>query len=135
MRRAGALALAALLLAAVQPAAAQAPPTGRPKVDETTQLFCKGDSGDIEFMKYASLGTVMRRYAERFAFSLSLDGALRSIKFSNDQVPYFITYETQPYTDDTGRTGLALLSMHLSLENLDEVVTGTTMCYFTQQGK
>ena len=129
LKTTGAALILALLGAA--PAMAQAPPA----IDEATVLFCKGDSGEIELMRYASLGTVMRRFGERFNFSATIAPDLTSMKFSNTETDFFISYETQPYRDEAGRSGLALLSMHISLQNIDETVKGTAMCYFSQQGK
>ncbi len=133
LRAALALILAASAAGLARPAAAQ--PATAAALDETTQLFCKDNTGEIQPLKYVSLGTVMRRYAARFMFTLSADQGLRALRFSNTETPFFISYVTEPYRDDTGRAGLALLSMHLSLENFDEDIKGTDMCYFTQFGK
>ena len=132
-RAALALILAAAALGLAHPATAQ--PTSPEALDDTTQLFCKDATGEIQPMKYASLGTVVRRYAERFSFTLSIDPGMKAMKFSNATTPFFISYVIQPYRDDAGHTGLALLSMHMSLENFDEELKGNDMCYFTQFGK
>ena len=125
----------ALLAAALAAGAAhaQAPPA----LDDNTLLFCKGDSGDIRPMTYANLGTVVRRYASRFSFNLTVQpGPPLTLVFSDPaNTPYSVTYQAQPYTDDTGRKGVAVLSMHLFLDNADREVTGTPMCYFTEFGR
>ncbi len=46
-----------------------------------------------------------------------------------------MTYQAQVYTDETGRKGVEMLSMHLFLDNADREVTGTPMCYFTEFGR
>jgi len=133
VRAFAALILASAALGLAQPALAQ--PASPEALDDATPLFCKDSTGEIQPMKYASLGTVVRRYAERFSFTLSIDRDLRAFRFSNTQTPFFITYVTQPYRDDLGHAGVALLSMHMSLENFDEDIKGNDMCYFTQFGK
>jgi hypothetical protein len=127
------LGLAAALLATT-PAPAQ--PSPAPAMDAATTLFCKDDTGEIQMVKYASLGTVMRRFAERFNFKLSVQGAPMVLTFSNPgETEFFISYQAMPYHDDNGHSGIALLSAHISLENTDEVIQGTGMCYFTAFGR
>lgn len=132
MRRALILALA---LAAVTGAAhAQAP--APLALDDNTTLFCAGDLGDIRPMTYANLGVVARRYASRFMFKLTVQGPPLTLVFGDpDATPYSVTYKARPYTDDTGRKGVLIESMHLFLDNADRDVTGTPMCYFTEFGK
>ncbi len=133
MRGGAAVCLAALALFAARSASAQG--VAPPVLDNTTPLFCKNDSGDIQPMQYASLGTVVRRYQARFAFAMSADPALTQMRFSNTETEFYISYKIEPYRDAQGRSGIAFLSMHVSLENADEDIDGTPMCYFTEFGK
>ena len=123
----------ALTLATVLTAAARAQTS---VLDDNTLLFCKGDTGDIRPMTYANLGVVARRYASRFNFKLTVQGPPLQLVFSNPaETPYSVTYKAQAYTDDVGRKGVLVQSMHLFLDNADRDVTGTPMCYFTEFGR
>jgi hypothetical protein len=135
VRRIPALRIAAAVAALLGAGAAQAQPP--PALGDDTLLFCKGDTGDIRPMTYANLGTVARRYAARFNFKLAVQpGPPLTLVFSSPaETPYSVTYQAQPYTDETGRKGVAILSMHLFLDNADRDVTGTPMCYFTEFGR
>ena len=129
-----ALAIAAGSLMAT-PAAAQtaAPPVVQ--LDPATSLFCKNDRGDIEVMKFASLGSVMRKFKTRFNFALTVEPDPMVLVFSNPgESPYFIRIKSMPYKDDNGHQGIALLSLHLSLENTDQEIEGTGMCFFAAFG-
>ena len=136
MRRALILAPMVCALAATALAAGTAHAQAPPALDDNTLLFCKGDTGEIRPMTYANLGTVARRYATRFNFKLTVQGPPLTLVFSSPgETPYSVTYQAQPYTDDTGRKGVEVLSMHLFLDNADRDVTGTPMCYFTEFGR
>ncbi len=129
-----ALALAAAGLLAATPAAAQ-PAAPKVPLDPATSLFCKNDRGDIEVMKFASLGSVIRKFKMRFDFSLSIEPDPMTLVFSNPaESPYFIRIKAMPYKDDNGHSGIALLSLHLSLENTDQEIEGTGMCFFAAFG-
>jgi hypothetical protein len=131
-KTAAALAILTLIALPASPALAQVPPAAPlPLPDPTTTLLCKGDNGDIQPMPYISLGTVMRKYAMRYNFHLSLQASPMTLIFSNPaESEYFISFEAMPYRDDNGHSGIALLSGHISLENTDQVIKGTGMCYF-----
>ena len=130
-------ALAALLLAvAVTPEArAQAAPEAA--INAQTQIFCRDNTGTPVLQTYANWGAVMRRYAERFHFDMSVQpGQPLKVVFSNPaESPYAITYTVEPYRDSAGRTGILLDKMHLFLDNADRDVEGVPMCYFTTYGK
>ena len=130
-------ALAALLLAvAVTPEArAQAAPEAA--INAQTQIFCRDNTGTPVLQTYANWGAVMRRYAERFHFDMSVQpGTPLKVVFSNPaESPYAITYTVEPYRDPAGRSGILLDKMHLFLDNADRDVDGVPMCYFTTYGK
>ena len=114
------------------PAGAQPAPAA---IDATTTLFCKDDTGEIKLVPYVSLGTVMRKFATRFDFRLSVQASPMVLTFSNPgESPYFISYKAEPYRDDNGHSGIALLSAHLVLENTEQTLDGTGMCFFTAFG-
>jgi hypothetical protein len=127
-----AAALAVLTLIGLPAPAAQAQAAAAlPLPDPTTMLLCKGDTGDIQPMPYISLGTVMRKYTMRYNFHLSVRANPMTLVFSNPaESEYFISFEAMPYRDDNGHSGIALLSGHISLENTDQIIKGTGMCYF-----
>ncbi len=129
-------ALAALLLAAA-PVAARAQSIADVPINEKTQLFCRDALGEPRLQTYANLGGVMRRYAERFHFEMSVEpGSPLKMVFSNPaDSPYSITYQVEPYRDAAGRQGILLDSMHLFLENTDRDIEGAAMCFFTEFGK
>jgi hypothetical protein len=124
-------AVGALIVIALPASVALAQPAAAPLPDPTTTLLCKGDNGDITPMPYISLGTVMRKYAARYNFHLSVQDKPMALVFSNPaESPYFISFQAMPYHDDNGHSGIALLSGHIVLENTDQIVEGTGMCYF-----
>jgi hypothetical protein len=114
---------------------AQPPPALLAVIGNTTQLYCKDDTGEIVPMQYASLGSVIRRNQERFGFTMSINATQTEVRFSNTDTDFFISYKTQPYRNLQGEVGLAFLSMHVALDNFDQDIAGTSMCYFTQFGK
>jgi hypothetical protein len=126
-----AAAVAALIVIGLPASVALAQPAAAPLPDPATTLFCKGDNGDIQPMPYISLGTVMRKYAARYNFKLSVQARPMALVFSNPaESEYSISFEAMPYHDDNGHSGIALLSAHVVLENTDQVFQGTGMCYF-----
>lgn len=130
------LILAGMAMALAGAARAQAPIAPAGGLDDNTLLFCRGDTGEVRPMTYANLGTVTRRYQSRFHFDLTVKGPPLTLTYSNPaESPYSVTYQAQFYTDETGRKGVEMLSMHLFLDNADRDVTGTPMCYFTEFGK
>jgi hypothetical protein len=135
-KTAAALAGLTLIGLPVSPAMAQpAPVAALPVPDPATALFCEHSAGDIQPMPYVSLGTVMRKYQTRYHFNLSVQAKPMALVFSNPaESEYSITYEAIPYHDDNGHTGIALLSAHVVLENVDEVFRGIGLCYFTARG-
>jgi hypothetical protein len=137
VRRALILALAATALTTAAARAQTPTPANAPMtLDDNTALFCASDTGDIRPMTYANLGVVVRRYAARFNFKLSVQGPPLTLVFSSPaDTPYSVTYKAQPYTDDIGHKGVLIQSMHLFLDNADRDITGTPMCYFTEFGK
>jgi len=128
-------AMAAVAALGLPPAPARAQTAATPVIDATTTLFCKDDKGEIQWEKYASLGTVMRKFATRFDFQLSVQANPMVLTFSNpSESPYFISYKAMPYHDDNGHSGIALLSAHVVLENTEQTLEGTNMCFFTAFG-
>ena len=131
-------AFAALALAAaVHAARAQAPSAAEVPINDNTLIFCRDNTGTPVLQTYSNLGAVMRRYAQRFQFGMSVEpGPPLQVVFSDPaSTPYRITYSVQPYRDDAGRTGILLLNMHLFLDGADRDVTGPPMCYFTEYGR
>lgn len=130
-----ATALAVLLLAAASAARAQAVPDV--PINAQTPIFCRDNTGTPVLQTYANLGGVMRRYAERFHFDMSVQpGDPLKLVFSKpSETPYSITYTVEPYRDPAGRAGILLDSMHIFLDNADRDVEGVPMCYFTEYGK
>ena len=130
-----AAALAVVLLAAASAARAQT--LAEVPINAQTALFCRDNTGEPRLQTYANLGAVMRRYAERFHFDMSVEpGDPLKVVFSRPaETPYSITYSVEPYRDAAGRTGILLDSMHLFLDNADRDIMGTPMCFFTQYGK
>jgi hypothetical protein len=130
------LALAAVLVA-MGASAARSQSIADVPINDKTQIFCADNTGEPRLQTYANLGGVMRRYAERFHFDMSVEpGSPLKVVFSRpSETPYSITYSVQPYRDGAARTGILLLSMHLFLDNADRDVTGAAMCYFTEYGK
>ncbi|HEY4030685.1 MAG TPA: hypothetical protein VGM25_10100 [Caulobacteraceae bacterium] len=129
------LLLAAFLLAATAPAAhAQTPDV---PINAQTQIFCRDNTGTPVLQTYSNWGAVMRRYADRFHFDMSIQsGQPEQVVFSNPaETPYSITYTVEPYRDPAGRSGILLDKMHLFLDNADRDVDGVPMCYFTEYGK
>jgi hypothetical protein len=128
--------LAALLLAACT-TMAEAQSNADVPINAQTALFCRDNTGEPVLQKYSDLGGVMRRYAERFHFDMSVQpGKPLKVVFSKpDETPYSITYSVEPYRDDAGRSGILLDSMHIYLDNADRDVAGPPMCYFTEFGK
>lgn len=135
MRYAAALALT--LAAAVSGARAENLPAAAVPINDKTLIFCRDNTGTPVLQTYSDLGAVMRRYAQRFQFALSVEpGPPLQVVFSDPaSTPYRITYSVQPYRDDAGRTGILLLSMHLFLDGTDRDLTGPPMCYFTEYGR
>lgn len=130
-------ALAVLFFAAAWGAEAQGIAASDVPINDQTQIFCRDNTGVPVLQTYSNLGGVMRRYAQRFQFSMSVEpGAPLKVVFSDPgHTPYEITYSVQPYQDEAGRKGILLLNMHLFLDNADRDVTGPSMCYFTEFGK
>jgi hypothetical protein len=131
-------ALAALLVLAAAPAAgAQNVDAASVPINDRTSIFCPDNTGTPRLQTYSNLGDVMRRFKQRFQFSMSVQpGSPLQVVFSDPaDTPYSITYSVQPYRDDAGRTGILLLKMHLFLDGTDRDVTGPGMCYFTEFGK
>lgn len=130
-----AAALAALLLAAASAARAQAVPDV--PINAQTPIFCRDNTGTPVLQTYANLGGVMRRYAERFHFDMSVQPGdpLKLVFSMPSETPYSITYTVEPYRDPAGRAGILLDSMHIFLDNADRDVEGVPMCYFTEYGK
>jgi len=106
-------------------------------INDKTQIFCTDNTGTPRLQTYSNLGAVMRRYAERFQFKMSVEpGAPEKLVFSDPAAtPYSITYTVEPYRDDAGRTGILLINMHLFLDGADRDVDGPPMCYFTEYGR
>ena len=129
-------ALAAVLFTAVAPFA-QAQSIQDVPINDKTALFCRDNLGEPRLQTYANLGGVIRRYAERFNFDMSVQpGPPLKLVFSKPaESPYSIVYQVQPYRDAAGRAGILLESMHIFLENADRDVEGSAMCYFTEYGK
>jgi hypothetical protein len=128
--------LAALIVTCLPASAAlaQSAPATLPLPDPTTTLLCKGDNGDITPIPYISLGTVMRKYMTRYNFMASLQAKPMALVFSNPaESPYFISFTAMPYRDDNGHAGIALLSAHIVLENTDQMIEGSGMCYFASR--
>ena len=133
-----ALLLAALLLAVARAAPeARAQPAPEAPINAQTQIFCRDNTGTPVLQTFANWGAVMRRYAERFHFDMSVQpGTPLKVVFSNAaESPYSITYTVEPYRDPAGRSGILLDNMHLFLDNADRDVGGVPMCYFTTYGK
>ena len=130
-----AAALAVVLLAAG--AAAHAQGISDVPINAQTAIFCRDNTGEPRLQTYSNLGGVMRRYAERFHFDMSVQpGSPLKVVFAKpDETPYSITYLVEPYRDAAGRSGILLDSMHLFLDNADRDVQGVPMCYFTEYGK
>jgi hypothetical protein len=130
-------AVALLLLFAAPAARAQNVDEASVPINEQTSIFCPDNTGTPRLQTYSNLGAVMRRYKQRFQFSMSVQpGPPLQVVFSDPaDTPYSITYSVQPYRDDAGRSGILLLKMHLFLDNADRDVTGPPMCYFTEFGK
>ena len=130
-----AAALAVVVLAAASSARAQT--MADVPINPQTAIFCRDNTGEPRLQTYANLGAVMRRYAERFHFDISVEpGDPLKVVFSKPaETPYSITYSVEPYRDAAGRTGILLDSMHLFLDNADRDINGTPMCFFTQYGK
>jgi hypothetical protein len=135
MIRTAAAALAVVFLAAAP--AARALDISDVPINDKTQLFCRDNDGTPVLQTYSNLGAVMRRYAQRFHFDMSVEpGNPLKVVFSNPaETPYSITYSVEPYRDSAGRTGILLDKMHLFLDNADRDVEGVPMCYFTEYGK
>jgi hypothetical protein len=135
MIRTAAAALAVVFLAAAP--AARALDISDVPINDKTQLFCRDNDGTPVLQTYSNLGAVMRRYAQRFHFDMSVEpGNPLQVVFSNPaETPYSITYSVEPYRDSAGRTGILLDKMHLFLDNADRDVNGMAMCYFTEYGK
>jgi hypothetical protein len=135
MIRPAAAALAVAFLAAAP--AAWALDIADVPINEKTPIFCRDNTGEPVLQTYAALGGVMRRYAERFHFDMSVEpGKPLKVVFSNpSESPYSITYTVEPYRDPAGHTGILLDKMHLFLDNADRDVDGVPMCYFTEYGK
>lgn len=129
-------ALAVLLLAAAAPAA-HAIDIAEVPINEQTQIFCRDNTGEPRLQTYSRLGGVMRRYAERFHFEMSVEpGDPLKVVFSKPaETPYSITYTVEPYRDAAGRTGILLDRMHIFLDNADRDIEGVPMCFFTEYGK
>ena len=125
---------AVLLLTAASGARAADPP-----VSDKTQVFCRDNTGTPVLQTYANWGAVMRRYADRFHFDMTVTvdpGQPMKVTFSNaPESPYSITYMVEPYRDSAGRSGIVLDSLHIFLENADRDVDGVGMCYFAEYGK
>jgi hypothetical protein len=128
-------ALAVLILAAASAARAQT--MADVPINDKTPIFCRDNTGEPRLQTYSNLGAVMRRYAERFHFDMSVEpGDPLKVVFSRPaETPYSITYSVQPYRDLAGHTGILLNNMHLFLDNADRDVQGVPMCYFTEYGK
>jgi hypothetical protein len=128
---------AAILLTALVAAPARAQALSDVPINASTNLFCRGNDGQPTFQTYANLGDVMRRWAQRFKFEMSVQpGKPLTVLFSAPGVsPYSISYVVTPYQDVSGRKGIVLESMHLFLENADRDVDGAAMCFFTVFGK
>jgi len=135
MIRTAAAALAVVFLAAAP--AARALDISDVPINDKTQLFCRDNDGTPVLQTYSNLGAVMRRYAQRFHFDMSVEpGNPLKVVFSNPaETPYSITYSVEPYRDPAGHTGILLDKMHLFLDNADRDVNGQAMCYFTEYGK
>ena len=135
MIRTAAAALAVVFLAAAP--AARALDISDVPINDKTQLFCRDNDGTPVLQTYSNLGAVMRRYAQRFHFDMSVEpGNPLKVVFSNPaETPYSITYSVEPYRDPAGHTGILLDKMHLFLDNADRDVEGVPMCYFTEYGK
>ena len=129
-------ALAVLFLAGATPVA-QAQSVADVPINAQTQIFCRDNTGEPVLQRYSNLGGVMRRYAERFHFDMSVQpGSPLKVVFSKpDETPYSITYSVEPYRDEAGRTGILLDKMHIYLDNADRDIDGPPMCYFTEFGK
>ena len=127
---------AALCLFTAVPAARAQAPADVP-IDEKTQVFCRDNTGTPVLQTYSNWGGVMRRYAERFHFGMSVEpGRPTKVVFSNPaETPYSITYSVEPYRDAAGRSGILLDNMHVFLDNADRDVRGVPMCFFTEYGK
>ena len=127
-------AVAAAILAA--PASAQAPPPSLPLITEATQLFCKDEQGDIKPIPYVTMGTVIRKFSERYHFNLTVQPKPLILMFANPgESAFYIRYQADYYKDINGRPGVVLNSAHVSLENTDDEFKGTGMCFFTAFGK
>lgn len=140
MTRSSALAAAALsafMILAAPCAQAQSVSDADVPINDNTAIFCRDNTGDPVLQTYSNLGGVMRRYAERFHFDMSVQpGKPLKVVFSNPaETPYSITYSVEPYRDNAGRSGILLDSMHIFLDNADRDVDGPPMCYFTEFGK
>lgn len=116
---------------------AQAQSVADVPINQETQIFCRDNTGEPVLQRYSNLGGVMRRYAERFHFDMSVQpGSPLKVVFSKpDETPYSITYSVEPYRDSAGRVGILLDKMHIYLDNADRDVEGSPMCYFTEFGK
>ena len=132
-----AAALALAPLAAAPGAKAETPSLAEVPINENTVIFCRDSTGTPVAQTYANLGAVMRRYAQRFQFNMSIQpGPPLQVVFSDPgSTPYNITYSVQPWRDDAGRVGILLLKMHLFLDGTDRDVDGSGMCYFTEYGR
>jgi hypothetical protein len=129
-------ALALVFLAAFNPLA-RAQSVADVPINAQTQIFCRDNTGEPVLQRYSNLGGVMRRYAERFHFDMSVQpGSPLKVVFSKpEETPYSITYSVEPYRDEAGRTGILLDKMHIYLDNADRDIEGPPMCYFTEFGK
>jgi hypothetical protein len=132
-----ALFLAAAIALAAPAARADAIPSAEAPINDNTVIFCRDSTGTPVAQTYANLGVVMRRYAQRFQFNMSIQpGSPLQVVFSDPaHTPYNITYSVQPWRDDAGRVGILLLKMHLFLDGTDRDVDGSGMCYFTEYGR
>ena len=135
MSRPFAAALALVFLAAAS--AARAQDAADALIGYQTQIFCRDNTGTPVLQTYSNLGGVMRRFAERFHFDMTvMPGNPTTLVFAKPaETPYSITYTVEPYRDDAGHTGILLDKMHIFLDNADRDVEGVAMCFFTEYGK
>lgn len=126
---------AAVLAASAAPAAAQAP-APLPVINDATPLFCRDEQGEIKPIPYVTMGTVVRKFAERYHFNLLVQPKPLVLMFANPgETEYYIRYQADYYKDIYGHQGVVLESAHVSLANTDNEFKGTGMCFFTAFGK
>ena len=99
----------------------------------TPPIYCKDDTGTLQYMKYFRFSHMAVYFHEKFNFNPSINAGKTALTFSNPkETKFYVRYAIEIYDGEAG-PGYALLSMHLNMGADNTTFVGSKMCGLTME--